>query len=115
MACADLEGAEPRDVRNPGSGWSAQAVRASVWRSQEGRCLLGERARELECFFFFLYKSASMIYLKTSHSEQNRSEALLGRSITCGRLVWVDSCGARGVGGFTGIGTQDACPQHDRS
>lgn len=63
-----------------------------------------------------------MIYLKTSHSEQNRSEGLLGRAITCGRLVWVDSClvwvdscRARGVGGFTGVGTQDACPQHDRS
>lgn len=36
MARADLERAELRVVRNPGSGWSAQAVRVSVWRSQEG-------------------------------------------------------------------------------
>lgn len=40
----NLERAEPRDVRNPESGWSAQAVRASVWGSQEGRVSFGGKS-----------------------------------------------------------------------
>lgn len=44
MARADLERAGLRDVRNPGSGWSAQAVRASVQRSPEGRVSFGGKS-----------------------------------------------------------------------
>lgn len=43
MARADLERAGLTVVRNPGSGWSAQAVRASV-RRPEGRVSFGGKS-----------------------------------------------------------------------